>query len=573
MANATIVDAFVVTLGLDPRQYQQQTKQFRKDLANTRDEADTMSKNIEASGKRAASYFRQVKNEVLGLLLVFAGASSIKGWVVDTVAGAAATGRLAANLGIATEELSSWQEAVKGVGGDAKDADAALSAMVASYQSLQLTGTTGHDADFNALGISQSDLKNPVQALLKFAEASERLSKPEFVARMQQIGIPQSVINLLEKGRKGVEDNVESFRKLGVITQRDAEAAQKLQEQLERLEAAFNAKLRPILTSIIGQFADWVAKGDNLNTVLTVGEGLLVAFGVAALGALGPLGLLAGAIALIALNWDKVKKAAQDAWDYIHSTWVKATGGSDENAEESFDYKEENGKVVQYQNGQATGRIFKNDPNGKGLKQIAGPLPPHSKIRDGVTLPSAHSTADASVSGLYNTLLAKYGKERADGIWAGIGAESSWNPNSVNPKSGAYGLGQWLGSRKKELFRRYGKNPTAAQQMEFLIYELEGGDKGGASVLAQTTKGGAADAYLRNFMRPGGGLGGDLSRASQILGGRVMPQAANNNTVTNNVGPITIYTPGTDGKAIARDFGAALGQKNVVIQANGGMTR
>jgi hypothetical protein len=38
--------------------------------------------------------------------------------------------------------------------------------------------------------------------------------------------------------------------------------------------------------------------------------------------------------------------------------------------------------------------------------------------------------------------------------------ESSLNPGAVNKTSGAYGIAQWLGSRKKSLFSKYGKNPT-----------------------------------------------------------------------------------------------------------------
>jgi hypothetical protein len=58
-------------------------------------------------------------------------------------------------------------------------------------------------------------------------------------------------------------------------------------------------------------------------------------------------------------------------------------------------------------------------------------------------------------------------------------------PRSIRRRARS-GLGQWLGSRKDELFRRYGPNPTRAQQIEFLAYELKGGDPGGKSVLSAT---------------------------------------------------------------------------------------
>jgi len=108
----------------------------------------------------------------------------------------------------------------------------------------------------------------------------------------------------------------------------------------------------------------------------------------------------------------------------------------------------------------------------------------------------------------------------AKGVVAGVWAESLIDPTAVNPTSGAFGIGQWLGSRKAELFRRYGSQPSFSQQLEFLAWELNGGDHGGKAVLAQSTPAGALDAYLRRFMRPAAGAEttGDLARGSRYLG-------------------------------------------------------
>lgn len=110
--------------------------------------------------------------------------------------------------------------------------------------------------------------------------------------------------------------------------------------------------------------------------------------------------------------------------------------------------------------------------------------------------------------------------DQARGVAAGIWAESRMDPNAVNPTSGAFGIGQWLGSRKAELFRRYGSRPTLGQQLEFLAWELAGGDHGGKHVLAQTTAAGTLDAYIRRFMRPAAGAetAGDLERGARYLG-------------------------------------------------------
>jgi|GEM_PF-7116758 len=106
------------------------------------------------------------------------------------------------------------------------------------------------------------------------------------------------------------------------------------------------------------------------------------------------------------------------------------------------------------------------------------------------------------------------------GVMAGGHAESRLDPTAVNPTSGAFGIGQWLGPRKAELFRRYGDKPRLEQQAEFLAWELKGGDHGGAKVLAARDAGEALDAYIRDFMRPAKGreTDGDLARGAAYLG-------------------------------------------------------
>lgn len=113
-----------------------------------------------------------------------------------------------------------------------------------------------------------------------------------------------------------------------------------------------------------------------------------------------------------------------------------------------------------------------------------------------------------------------YPRQVARGIAAGISAESSNDHTIKNDKSGAHGLGQWLGPRKAELYRRFGRNPSKEQQLEFLHYELQGGDKGGSAVLGARTETAALQNYITKFMRPARGheTTSDIRRGRQALG-------------------------------------------------------
>lgn len=62
---------------------------------------------------------------------------------------------------------------------------------------------------------------------------------------------------------------------------------------------------------------------------------------------------------------------------------------------------------------------------------------------------------------------------QAVGILANIAAESGGDTEALG-SAGDFGIQQWLGPRKKELQRRYGKKPTLTQQLDYLVDEYQG---------------------------------------------------------------------------------------------------
>lgn len=62
---------------------------------------------------------------------------------------------------------------------------------------------------------------------------------------------------------------------------------------------------------------------------------------------------------------------------------------------------------------------------------------------------------------------------QAIGILSNIAAESGGDTTALGT-AGDFGIQQWLGPRKKELQRRYGKKPTLTQQLDYLVDEYQG---------------------------------------------------------------------------------------------------
>lgn len=97
-----------------------------------------------------------------------------------------------------------------------------------------------------------------------------------------------------------------------------------------------------------------------------------------------------------------------------------------------------------------------------------------------------------------------FSKEEAAGLAGNISAESRFNSGVTN-QIGAFGLMQWLGSRKKELFsfaQSQGKSPADLNlQLDFIKKELKGG-------------GGETEAFNRAVKESGG----DVRRLAYLIG-------------------------------------------------------
>ena len=92
------------------------------------------------------------------------------------------------------------------------------------------------------------------------------------------------------------------------------------------------------------------------------------------------------------------------------------------------------------------------------------------------------------------------------GLLGNIDIESGgFKINAKNPSSGAYGYAQWLGSRKKELFNKYGNNPTSKQQLEFIWEELvnnEGGRNALQKLINSSSIEEATNIIMLEYERP-----------------------------------------------------------------------
>lgn len=112
---------------------------------------------------------------------------------------------------------------------------------------------------------------------------------------------------------------------------------------------------------------------------------------------------------------------------------------------------------------------------------------------------------------------------QAAGIVGNLFQESSLNPNAVNPKSGAYGMAQYLGPRKKQLIQfaqANGASPSDPRtQLDFMVSELNGPESRARDRLLEAkTPEEAAQIFRVHYERPGKAEANDSRRTAKARG-------------------------------------------------------
>lgn len=530
----TIIDAFVITLGLDPKNFNKGREETRKGFKQTKDDAKKTGDALEEAGKQGAAYFNNIKKEALGAFAAIVGTGALAKFTADTVTSLSAMSRAATVAGVKVGDLAAFRNMIVRNGGDAQAATSSIQNLAQAMEQFRVTGQSAMLPALNKIGAGRNDTALGVYE--KFATWARGKDAKLVNYEGQQLGLDEGSINQALQGDGAYRAGMAQSYKLGVPTDEDIRKVTALQRAFFTLRQGIVGDAQkllegvaPALTVILKDMDGFVEAAPRVTmAILAIGSALSV-FG-----------------SLKAAGWVLKLLGIGGAGAAVEGAVGAAAGGVGSVAFE-------NGTVV------AASGI-----GGPALGIGAAALGAAVTAGVGVLAYGGGMGKDEDrrfAAGQAHAYLLKHGysDDQARGIAAGIYGEGG-TATATNPTSGAYGIGQWLGSRKAALFAKYGPHPTLPQQLEFLDSELRGGDKGGASVRAQKTDTGTLNAYIQNFMRPGPGVAGDLQR-----GGKYLSSTPRNTTVT--VGQVVINTKATDAKGIAKDFTKAL-----AVQANSGLT-
>ena len=144
---ATVIDALVVTLGLDSSKFKKGSKDVTEEMRKQRKEAEQMAKDMEASGKRAASFFGSIRNEVIALAGVSLSLYGIKNFVTEMTQSLTKLSVSAKALDLTPKQLEGWTGASEAVGSSAER----ITGVIGNLQKLVNDFRGGGDISNNPL--------------------------------------------------------------------------------------------------------------------------------------------------------------------------------------------------------------------------------------------------------------------------------------------------------------------------------------------------------------------------------------------------------------------------------------
>lgn len=297
-----VVDELVVTLGLDPKKFNEGQREAINSLRRLEQEGISGGKRAEVEAKRAAGLMQNLRREALSTFGIFVGGAGVGAFIQQVTKLDAATGRMANAIGVSAHEIDAWESAVQRAGGAAGSAKQAISGLNAVVQDSRLTGDVSALSVFSTLGVSIRDEAGKIKdaaVLLQeaFKSANQRADPREAAALLARVpGMNTDTANAGMK-KQQFQDYLTEGRKVSVLNKELTERADAfvastshLQTSVTNAGKALVYDYLPGLTKLVDKITELV----NLSPRLSAGLGVLASY-VGLAGAWGGIkGLFGG---------------------------------------------------------------------------------------------------------------------------------------------------------------------------------------------------------------------------------------------------------------------------------------
>ena len=559
----TIIDSLIISLSLDPKNFDEGSKKATEALLRLRIKAEEENKRTAAAVDKSAKAVHGLAREFIGLAAIVVGANGVADYVAKTVTQFTRLEIAAKQAGVSVSYFKSYSNLIAANGGDANTAAQTLANMSAQLYQWKALGQVSQQMLGAAQLVGFGPNDNVEQVNAKFANYAHRVNPQQAHMVGQMLGYSEAEIDQLMQGagalKAGLAKNAPKS-----LNEKDAMALKNLNKSWQEFSQTIGGDLAHALASA----------APYLEGLLKFIEGAAAKSPAAVVGIIGiaaALGTLVGA--LNALSFVGIKFGTKKAAEIV--------------AEEVTEEAVKDGGVVAAEAAATAGGGTAGGILGLIGRGVLGALRIGGPIAAGLSFMASpgnegHNDENARMRGINQGADLKYLEQRlkaagysdaaVSGILRGVKAEGgAVDANGPLTKWGhrAHGLGQWLDPKRLQNFENlFGHDigaSTLKEQADFMLWELSNSEAGAdAAIRGASSSDAATLAYITKYMRPGTGTEGDLARA----GLRSSSGGAN-----VNIGNVTINTPSTDPAAHASAFSDEVRRQTLAAQSNSGLAQ
>ncbi|MDK1978672.1 lytic transglycosylase domain-containing protein [Klebsiella sp. K4-154] len=266
---ATVIDALLITLGLDTSDFRKGQKDVSDDLKKQREDAKKTAKEMAEQGKKAAAFFGSIKTELLALTGVTVTAGGLISFVKSTTSGLMELSVQAKALGMTAKELDGVGKAAEAAGSSVEKINAALqgfqSAKEQAKSGVYNTPVTEAAIRLNSLTHDSFNVRDDsVQTTFrKILESARKVTDPDIRRQiLQSVGIDDAVNQRNQEGQ--FLPDVDRLTKSSGITDASTKGAKEftaawaeLGQNLDTIKNQIYEGLIPTIRDLNGLLKEW----------------------------------------------------------------------------------------------------------------------------------------------------------------------------------------------------------------------------------------------------------------------------------------------------------------------------
>ena len=309
-----VIDALVVTLGLDDAEFQAKLEKSFKSLSNFANKEATIEKKRDRDGgdqkrkaseterkqhlererqvKAATEGYKKLSGAIVGMvsaLGAMAGMVGVKSFIAGSINGLVGVGRASKNLRMSASDVAAWGKTIEAVGGKSEDMIATMRAMDVELANAA-EGFNVDGAFFTFLNNQGIQWKNAAggvrtmgELLPEIADAFNKFRPEQQAIIAQQNGWNDDFVALLRKGSveiKRIQAEKHAQTKIDEASIKRAEQLQEawagIRSRLQAVGMTIFEKLLPHIEKAVGyleQFSGWVNSNSDRIAMFFSGVG------------------------------------------------------------------------------------------------------------------------------------------------------------------------------------------------------------------------------------------------------------------------------------------------------------